>query len=69
MQTVIKTVMMALIIALTSVSVMAADLGLIEAAALKNSSSKWVILDSRPKAEWEAGHIPEAIQFFWDSYT
>ncbi len=48
---------------------MAADLGLIEANALKSNSHKWVILDSRPKSDWEAGHIPGAIQFFWDSYT
>jgi len=47
----------------------AADLGLIEAAALKGNSSKWVILDARPKADWEVGHIPGAIQFSWDNYT
>ncbi|MDD2539775.1 MAG: rhodanese-like domain-containing protein [Desulfuromonadaceae bacterium] len=48
---------------------MAADLGLIEAHALMRNAPKWVILDSRPKSDWEAGHIPGAIQFFWDSYT
>jgi thiosulfate/3-mercaptopyruvate sulfurtransferase len=53
---------------LSSVS-MAADFGLIDAATLKGNTAKWVILDSRPKSEWEAGHIPGAIQFFWDSYT
>jgi thiosulfate/3-mercaptopyruvate sulfurtransferase len=58
----------AVIIAMSSVS-MAADLGLIDAATLKGSPSSWVILDSRPKVEWEAGHIPGAIQFFWESYT
>jgi len=47
----------------------AADLGLIDAAALKGNSSKWVILDARPRADWEAGHIPGAIQFSWDNYT
>jgi len=61
--------MMALIIAVTSVPAMAADLGLIEAPALKNNSIKWVILDSRPKSDWEAGHIPGAIPFYWESYT
>ncbi len=49
--------------------VTAADLGLIDAAALKGNTSKWVILDARPKAEWEAGHIPGAIQFSWENYT
>jgi thiosulfate/3-mercaptopyruvate sulfurtransferase len=58
----------ALLTALTSLS-FAADLALIDAATLKGNTSKWVILDSRPKSEWEAGHIPGAIQFFWDNYT
>lgn len=47
----------------------AADLGLIDAAALKSNPAKWIILDARPKADWEAGHLPGAIQFAWDSYT
>ena len=54
---------------LSSVTCFAADLGLIDASTLKSHSAKWVILDARPKADWEAGHIPGAIQFFWDSYT
>ena len=53
---------------LSSVS-MAADLGLIDAASLKGNTAKYVILDGRSRADWEAGHIPGAIQFFWDSYT
>ncbi len=57
-----------LTISLPSVG-MAADLGLIDAAALKGNTAKYVILDSRSKADWESGHIPGAIQFFWDSYT
>lgn len=57
-----------LLVVMSAVS-FAADLALIDAATLKANTSKWVILDSRPKAEWEAGHIPGAIQFFWDSYT
>ena len=40
------------------VGVYAADLGLIDAAALKGNTSKWVILDARPRADWAAGHIP-----------
>lgn len=47
----------------------AADLGLIDAATLKGSPSKWVILDARPRADWEAGHIPGSIPFAWDTYT
>lgn len=47
----------------------AADLGLIDAAALKGGAGKWVILDGRPRGEWEAGHIPGALSFSWDDYT
>ena len=47
----------------------AADLKLIDATALKINLTKWVILDARPQADWEAGHIPGAIQFSWDNYT
>ncbi len=61
-------VITALITSLVSVT-SAADIALIDAATLKSNPTKWVILDSRPKSDWEAGHIPGAIQFFWDSYT
>lgn len=47
----------------------ATDLELIEASALKENISKWVILDARPKAEWEKGHIPGALHFSWEDYT
>ena len=47
----------------------AADLGLIDAATLKGNPAPWVILDARPRADWEAGHIPGALSFFWDNYT
>ncbi len=58
----------ALVVSLSSVT-MAADLGLIDAATLNANKTKWIILDARPKGEWEASHIPGAIQFFWESYT
>jgi thiosulfate/3-mercaptopyruvate sulfurtransferase len=61
--------MTAAVIMSFSTFTIAADLGLIDAAALKGNSSKWVILDARPKADWEVGHIPGAIQFSWDNYT
>lgn len=47
----------------------AADLALIDAATLKATARNWVVLDARPKAEWEAGHIPGALSFSWDNYT
>jgi len=47
----------------------AADLKLIDATTLKNNLTKWVILDARPQADWEAGHIPGAIHFSWEKYT
>lgn len=52
-----------------STVIFAADLGLIDATALKSDTSKWVILDARPRVEWEAGHIPGAIPFSWEDYT
>lgn len=48
---------------------LAADLGLIDVVDLKNNPAKWIILDGRPKAEWEGGHIPGARSFSWENYT
>jgi thiosulfate/3-mercaptopyruvate sulfurtransferase len=64
-----RFLMVVTMIVLCPVSVFAADLSLIDVAALKGNSAKWVILDARPRADWEAGHIPGAIQFSWDNYT
>lgn len=47
----------------------AANLGLIEPAALYREQAKWVVLDARPKSEWQAGHIPGARSFCWENYT
>lgn len=58
-----------LVMAVCAATAGAADLALIEAVELKNSQVKWVVLDSRPKPAWEAGQIPGAIQFFWETYT
>ncbi|GFO68402.1 hypothetical protein GMLC_19810 [Geomonas limicola] len=59
----------AALILVTSLSCAAADLGLIDPVTLKGSAGKWLVLDARPKAEWEAGHLPGAIPFYWESYT
>jgi len=58
----------AMIIALAPVAA-AADLKLIDAAALKSNLTKWIILDARPQADWEACHIPGARHFSWENYT
>ena len=68
------TILATLLIALggASISLAAApgpDLGLIEAATLKADQSCWVIIDGRPKPDWEAGHIPGAYSFCWENYT
>ncbi len=47
----------------------APDLGLIDAASLNGNRSRWVVLDGRPRSEWEAGHIPGAHSFCWENYT
>ncbi|GFO61337.1 hypothetical protein GMST_36620 [Geomonas silvestris] len=59
----------AALILITALTCAAADLGLVDAATLKGNAGKWTVLDARPKAEWEAGHIPGAIPFYWESYT
>lgn len=62
--------MLAFIISVSSaVGAFGADLGLIDPATLKNSQGKWVILDARPRAEWEAGHLPGALSLSWENYT
>ncbi len=48
---------------------MAADLRMIDAAVLNRNLSRWIVLDARPKSEWEAGHIPGARTFCWENYT
>jgi thiosulfate/3-mercaptopyruvate sulfurtransferase len=47
----------------------AVDLGLIEPAALNRTPGGWVVLDARPKAEWQGGHITGAQSFSWENYT
>jgi thiosulfate/3-mercaptopyruvate sulfurtransferase len=64
-----RFIIAAIMIVSCSAGALAADLGLIDATTLKNNSSKWIVLDARPKAEWEAGHIPGAKSFSWDDYT
>jgi thiosulfate/3-mercaptopyruvate sulfurtransferase len=50
-------------------TVFASNISLIEPAALKKSTSGWVILDARPRSEWVSGHIPGALSFSWENYT
>jgi thiosulfate/3-mercaptopyruvate sulfurtransferase len=59
----------ALLVFSLAAPVSAANLGLIEPAALNGEQAKWVVLDARPKAEWQAGHIPGARSFCWENYT
>lgn len=57
------------LLAVIAASCRAADLALLEAVALHNARASWIILDARPAADWEAGHIPGAIPFFWERFT
>jgi thiosulfate/3-mercaptopyruvate sulfurtransferase len=50
-------------------SACAYDLALLKASELESSRQAWAVLDARPKAEWQAGHIPGAHSFSWDEYT
>jgi thiosulfate/3-mercaptopyruvate sulfurtransferase len=47
----------------------ASDLGLIDAAILKDTPSRRTVLDARPGADWKAGHILGARSFSRDNYT
>ena len=47
----------------------APDLALMAASDLKQNRQAWAILDARPKAEWQAGHIEGSHSFSWDDYT
>lgn len=46
-----------------------ADLGVIDARSLSRDAAVWVVLDGRPKAQWQAGHIPGSRSFSWENYT
>ncbi len=48
---------------------MAGNMSLIEPSVLNGELSKYVILDARPKTEWQAGHIPGALSFSWENFT
>lgn len=47
----------------------AADLGIIEVESLQKTLGQWVVLDTRPQAAWQSGHIPGALSFSWEDYT
>lgn len=47
----------------------ALDFGLMEPQALARADRNWVILDGRPRSDWQAGHIPGARSFTWENYT
>jgi thiosulfate/3-mercaptopyruvate sulfurtransferase len=52
-----------------SESVFAYDIQIISPDALNRNLSKWIILDARPVSQWETGHIPQALSFYWEEYT
>jgi thiosulfate/3-mercaptopyruvate sulfurtransferase len=45
------------------------DLALMDPSELAQRRDGWVVLDGRPKSEWQAGHIPGAYSFSWEQYT
>ena len=45
------------------------DLGLIEPSVLGSTAADWVILDARPRRQWQAGHLPGAHSFSWREHT
>lgn len=69
MQVITRFIVTTYMLLATATAGFSADLGLIDSSTLNSSLAKWVVLDARPKTEWEAAHIPGAIQFSWDNYT
>ena len=47
----------------------APDLKLLDVSELHKNPSPWIILDARPRAKWQKGHIPGALSFSWEDYT
>ncbi|BBA70946.1 rhodanese-like domain-containing protein [Geobacter sulfurreducens] len=47
----------------------ARDFGLMEPQTLARAPGTWVVLDGRPRSDWQAGHIPGARSFSWENYT
>ncbi len=48
---------------------MAGNMSLIEPSVLNGELPTYMILDARPKSEWQAGHIPGALSFSWENFT
>jgi thiosulfate/3-mercaptopyruvate sulfurtransferase len=65
----LTSALVSLVVLLIATSCIAADLGLIEASALKGNTSRWVILDARPASDWEGGHITGAVHFSWEEFA
>ncbi|HSH68886.1 MAG TPA: rhodanese-like domain-containing protein [Deferrisomatales bacterium] len=45
------------------------DLGLLEPSELLETAADRVILDARPRRQWQAGHLPGAHSFPWQEHT
>ncbi|MDF1555576.1 MAG: rhodanese-like domain-containing protein [Deferrisomatales bacterium] len=45
------------------------DLGLLEPSELRETAADRVILDARPRRQWQAGHLPGAHSFSWQEHT
>lgn len=54
---------------ITADSAPALAVELIEPRTLGRNPAAWVVLDARPRAEWQAGHIPGSRPFSWENYT
>jgi len=57
------------VLLLMSSRIFGAEVGLIEARELSRATGAWVVLDGRPTAQWQAGHLPGARSFSWENYT
>lgn len=55
--------------ALSAGNAIAVNLELIDPSSVNGELGKWVILDARPRSEWEAGRIPGALSLSWENFT
>jgi len=66
----LKTLLATLFLLFLSITeVPAADLSLVDPAAVSGRLSEWVVLDARPRKEYAAGHLPGARSLCWEDFT
>jgi thiosulfate/3-mercaptopyruvate sulfurtransferase len=53
----------------TAASIATFDLAPMDPAQLAEKRESWIVLDGRPRSDYQAGHIPGAFSFSWEELT